>query len=127
MERAPTDVHAAPPAAPPADMSTMVGFLQEYPGALTSSNEVSERATASASGLPERKHAPPRTGGYRNDGWLPNPTTHATLTGRCLKSADTWPSPSGGWARSAYINPLCLRLGIFLLTLGQKQINPHSR
>jgi hypothetical protein len=108
-------------------MSTMVDFLQEYPGTLTPSNDVSERATASASGSPERKHAPPTTGGYENDGWLPNPTTHATLTGRCLKSADTWPSPSGGWARSAYINPVCLRLGIFLLTLGQKQINPHSR
>jgi hypothetical protein len=41
MERAPTDVHAAPPAAAPADMSTMVDFLQggeyvpEYSGALT--------------------------------------------------------------------------------------------
>jgi hypothetical protein len=51
---------------------------------------------------------------------LPNPTTHATLTGRCLKSADTWPSPGGGRARSACINPVCLRLGIFRLTLGQK-------
>jgi hypothetical protein len=105
----------------------MVDSLQEYPGALTPSNEVSERATASALRSPERKDAPPRTGGYRNDGWLPNPTTHATLTGRCLKSEDTWPSPSGGRARSAYIDPVCLRLGIFLLTLGQKQINSHSR
>jgi hypothetical protein len=106
----------------------MVDFLQEYPGALTPSNKVSERATASASGSPERMHAPPRTGGYRNEGWLPNPTTHATLTGRCLKSADTWPSPTGGGrARSAYIIPVCHRLGIFLLTLGRKQINLHSR
>jgi hypothetical protein len=78
MERAPIDVHAAPPAAAPADISTKVTFLQEYPGALTPSNEVSERATASASGSPERKHAPPRTGGYRNDGWpaQPNHSRH---------------------------------------------------
>jgi hypothetical protein len=43
MERAPTDVHAAPPAAAPANMSTMVDFLQEYPGAMTPSNKVRER------------------------------------------------------------------------------------
>jgi hypothetical protein len=70
MERAPTDVHAAPPAAAPADMSTTVDFLQEYPGALTPSNEVSERATAGASGSPERKHAPPRSPEEGSEGMM---------------------------------------------------------
>jgi hypothetical protein len=59
MERVPADADRALSAAAAADMSAMVDILQKDPGALTPSNEVSQSATARASGSPERMHAPP--------------------------------------------------------------------
>jgi hypothetical protein len=67
---------------------------------------VRQTATAAGPARPENQTWTPRKGGDRNPKPAPSLAHHATLTGRCLKTTITWPSPCvSGPMRSDFFKP----------------------
>jgi hypothetical protein len=67
---------------------------------------VRQTATAAGPARPENQTWTPRIGGYRNPKPAFSLAHHATLTGRCLKTTITWPSPCmSGPMRSEFFKP----------------------
>jgi hypothetical protein len=95
MERSPTDVHAAPLAAAPADTAMN---MAKHPSPSTARvTGIRVRQTANSHlhrpERPENQTWTPRTGGYRNPSPAPSLAHHATLTGRCRKPTFSRSSP----------------------------------
>ena len=96
MEHGPASARTALPAAQPADMDAGDRRSTKRKDPPPSVNKVSQRATTQPSGTPEHHDI-----AYSNlcPAWACTSQSlahHATLTGRCLKSGDVWPSPSEG-------------------------------
>jgi hypothetical protein len=111
-------VHGGPPAAGPADTEMSEHSSSKRPRAPAPGIKVSQRAAARASELPRKMPWTPRNGGYKNSDQTLRLTTHATLMGRCLKSAGTRLSPRGSPNRSANFIPVFFTL-LLILTLQQ--------
>lgn len=107
MERAPTYVHAAPPAAAAADTATYMAPAPRPSTAQAADIKVSQRAAATCPETPANLALTHGKGGYRNSIPAPSWPHHATLTGLRLKSTVNLPaSPCvSSWMCSDLNNP----------------------